>query len=46
MTDLIAETATVGYKPVLVGDAPMAPYELLGSPGWGARRRQRRASRG
>ena len=23
------------YKLVLVGDASMAPYELLGSPGWG-----------
>jgi uncharacterized protein len=32
--DLIAEHGK-HYKLVLVGDASMAPYELLGSPGWG-----------
>jgi uncharacterized protein len=34
VTDLIAERGK-HYKLVLVGDASMAPYELLGSPGWG-----------
>jgi hypothetical protein len=34
VSDLIAECGK-HYKLVLVGDAAMAPYELLGSPGWG-----------
>ena len=32
--DLLAECGK-HYKLVFVGDAAMAPYELLGSPGWG-----------
>lgn len=32
--DLVAECGK-HYKLVVVGDAAMAPYELLGSPGWG-----------
>jgi uncharacterized protein len=34
VTDLIAECGK-HYKLVLVGDASMAPYELLGAPGYG-----------
>ena len=34
VSDLIAECGK-HYKLVLVGDAAMAPYELLGSPGYG-----------
>jgi uncharacterized protein with von Willebrand factor type A (vWA) domain len=34
VTDLVAEHGK-HHKLVLVGDASMAPYELLGSPGWG-----------
>jgi hypothetical protein len=34
VTDLMHECGK-HYKLVLVGDASMAPYELLGAPGWG-----------
>jgi uncharacterized protein with von Willebrand factor type A (vWA) domain len=34
ITDVLAECGP-HYKLVLVGDAAMAPYELLGSPSWG-----------